>query len=151
MRILNKKEIREIERIVLDSYGVEISLNNFAVLITGKENKIWLATKEIFEIDLDELRIQAIGLYFGRIDKGKLRLSVEGAQMIGEKAKKNVCEINDVKSFLSGFDVKPSKVINCEERAFVIVKNNNDILGIAKYENGLLKNVLPKSRRIAIR
>jgi NOL1/NOP2/fmu family ribosome biogenesis protein len=148
MKILNKKEAAEIASKINEIYDSNINFDNFVVLLTGRENKIWLASRKIFEIKLENLKINSIGLYFGREDRGKFRLSVEGAQMIGKTAKKNICEIEDVWNFLRGFDVKPTKEVNCNENEYVLVKYKEDILGIAKLQDGMLKSVLPKARKI---
>ncbi len=148
MKILSKKEAKEIEKNLVETYDCEIDLTKFVILSTSKENKIWLASREIFDMNLEELKISSIGMYFGRMDKGKLRLSVEGAQIIGKTSKKNICEIKEVWDFLRGFDIKPHKLIKCEENQYVIVKNETDVLGVAKLQNEILKNVLPKSRKI---
>ena len=148
MKVLNKKEIKEIAEKLNSIYSSKVDFNEFVVLMTGRENKIWLASRKIFEINLEELKINSIGLYFGREDNGKFRLSVEGAQIVGKTAKKNICEIKNVWDFLRGFDVAPTKMINCEENQYVIVKYKNDILGVAKLQDGILKNILPKARKI---
>ena len=122
MKILNSKEIKEIEKDLNEIHNSKFKMTDFAVLSTSKENKIWLASKDIFKLKLDELRINSMGVYFGRIDKGKLRMSVEGAQFIAKTAKKNICEIDDFWNFMRGFDVKPTKEINCDENEYVIVK-----------------------------
>ena len=94
MKILSRKETEEIEERIQDVYGTEDCLKEFVVLITGKEDKIWLASRKIFELNLEALRIDSIGLYFGRVDCGRLRLSVEGAGIVGPKAKKNIGQMD---------------------------------------------------------
>ena len=89
-----------------------------------------------------------MGLYIGRNDRGKIRLSVEGAQIVGKSAQKNICEIDDVWNFLRGFDVSPTKMIKCDDNEYVLVKYKTDIIGVAKLEGGTLKNILPKARKI---
>jgi len=150
MKILSRKETAEIEERIQDVYGTEDCLKEFVVLITGKEDKIWLASRKIFELNLEALRIDSIGLYFGRVDCGRLRLSVEGAGIVGPKAKKNIAEIdeNAIWDFLRGFNVAPSKLIEAEERCYVLVKHKDCFISVAKLENGMLISVLPKSRKI---
>jgi NOL1/NOP2/fmu family ribosome biogenesis protein len=150
MNILSRKETEEIEERIRNTYGTEDCLKEFVVLQTGKEEKIWLASRKIFELNLEVLRINSIGLYFGRVDCGKLRLSVEGAGIVGPKAKKNIAEIDDtaIWDFLRGFDVKPSKLNEAEEGRYVLVKHKDHFIGVAKLENGMLISVLPKSRKL---
>jgi NOL1/NOP2/fmu family ribosome biogenesis protein len=128
MQVLSKKEIREIDVLLRECYNVEI-LKEFVVLKTSKENKIWITNKDVFELDIEKLRANSIGLYFGRVDNNRLRLSVEGAQIVGPHANKNIAELD-------------------EKGAYVLIKFKNNWLGIGKLENGIIKSVLPKSRKI---
>lgn len=147
MRVLTSKEIKEIEGYIQMAYGVRINLRKFAVLVSGKKEKIWLVNKDAFELPLDKFRVNSLGLYFGRFDKGRLRLSIEGAMMLKD-AKKNVAFVDDWKDFVLGLDVKPAKCMACEEGMYVIVKYGKDVLGIARYREDKLENVLPKGRKL---
>ena len=148
MKILSKKEVGEISKIISENYGAEEILKNYIVIVSGKKNKIWITNRTAAEIELKNVKVNSIGLYFGRIDKGKLRLSIEGAQMVAKSAKKNIAEIQKdaVWDFIRGFDVE-TETENLEN-TYVIVKCGEDILGIAKHENGKLFNVLPKARKL---
>jgi NOL1/NOP2/fmu family ribosome biogenesis protein len=149
MQVLSKKEIREIDVLLRECYNVEI-LKEFVVLKTSKENKIWITNKDVFELDIEKLRANSIGLYFGRVDNNRLRLSVEGAQIVGPHANKNIAELDEksIWDFVRGFDVKPARFDECSEGAYVLIKFKNNWLGIGKLENGTIKSVLPKSRKI---
>jgi hypothetical protein len=61
MKILNGREIKEIEERLQEVYGTENCLKDFVVLHTAKEEKIWLASRKIFELNLEVLRINSIG------------------------------------------------------------------------------------------
>jgi NOL1/NOP2/fmu family ribosome biogenesis protein len=102
--------------------------------------------KEIAKIDFSKIKINSIGMYFGKLFKDELRLSVEGAQLVGKKAKKNIIELNDgeARSYMKGNDIE--KDSDCS--GFVLLKNNKDIIGTAKYSNGKIMNYMPKERRI---
>ncbi|MDD5181765.1 MAG: hypothetical protein PHC66_01180 [Candidatus Nanoarchaeia archaeon] len=149
MRILNRREVEVFEAKIENIYGAKESLREFTVLLSGKEDKIWIANKELYQIPLEKLRVNSVGLYFGRIDGGKLRLSVEGAGIIGLKAEKNVVELDEAHlwDFLRGFDIELKEKVP-ETKEYVLVKHKNDFLGIAKLEGNTLKNALPKSRKI---
>lgn len=150
MKILNRKEITVIENYIKDLYGAEKALSDFVVLKTGKEDKLWIASRGIFELNLELLRINNIGVYFGRFDRDKLRMSVEGVGIIGPKAKKNIAEINKegLWDFVRGFDVDPISLDQTKERSYVLVRYKNQWVGTAKLEDNKLCNFLPKSRKI---
>jgi NOL1/NOP2/fmu family ribosome biogenesis protein len=131
-------------------YGCSDIFSGFVVFKTSKEEKIWITTKESLAINMEKLRVQSMGLYIGRLDKGTIRLSVEGAQLAGRSATKNVVEINKENEwdFLRGFDVNTAKKTDAEDNSYVIVKCGADILGVAKLIGEKLQNVLPKSRKL---
>ncbi len=146
MKVLDKNEVKRIERYIEEVYGSSIDLKKFAVLMSGSKEKIWLCNREIAELPIEHWRTNSVGLYLGRFDLGKLRLSIEGAMMVN--GTKNVAIINDWKKFVTGFDIDEFECINCDENQYVIVKYKDNILGIAKYVGDKLLNVLPKGRKI---
>jgi len=145
LKILNTKEVKEIRAKILEQWGTEFK-TDFAFLLSSK-NRIYLVSKDIAKIDYEKLRLQVVGVYFGEImDNGELRLSIEGSQMIGKDAAKNVVEIEkeNVKKWLYGQDIR----IETECSGFVIVKSINDFMGTGKVKEGNLLNFIPKIRRI---
>ena len=145
LKILNTKETKEIKSKILGQWGLDFK-TDFAFLLSSK-NRLYLVSKDISKIDYEKLRLQVVGVYFGEImDNGELRLSIEGSQMIGKDAKKNVVEIEkeDVKKWLYGKDIKTST----ECSGFVIVKNNGDFMGTGKVKEGEILNFIPKIRRV---
>jgi len=146
LKILNNKQVKEIKSKIYEQWGAEFE-TEFGFLLSSK-NKIYLISRDISKIDYENLRLQVVGLYFGEImDNGELRLSIEGSQLLGNNAKKNVVEISDdsVKKWLFGNDIR----VETESRGFVIVKNKNDFLGSGKIKNGEIINFIPKIRRIS--
>jgi len=94
---------------------------------------------------LTKLRINSLGLYFGKIEKDGLRLSIEGSQLIGNKSKKNVIKLDDnqVKEWMAG------EVLEIKDyKGFVIIKHKNDFLGCGKAKEDRILNFVPKTRRL---
>jgi NOL1/NOP2/fmu family ribosome biogenesis protein len=143
--ILNKKEIKNILARIKDQFDIEEIKLDYVFMRNPKE-KIYIANKEIFNLDFEKLRINSIGMYFGQIKEGRVRLSIEGAQLIGKHAKKNVVELDDVEArqWLKGIDLDKS----VESKGFVIIKNNKDILGCGKSTGEKIWNYTSKARRI---
>jgi len=145
--ILNKKGVEEIERIVEANYGVKIDLQKFLVLKTGVDEKVWIASRDLEKIDLKNLRVNSVGLYFGKVKRNKkIKLSIEGCQIV--KAKKNFVNVNkaQAESFMSGKDIELTDVSGCEQGNFIFVKHGNNWLGVGKLSNTRLENLNPKSR-----
>jgi len=120
------------------------------VFLALSEGKIYLARKEAFSIDLDDLRVNSIGVYFGTLEESGFRYSIEGAQRLFPFATKNVLEINEeeAKKWMKGENLSGS-FSECE--LYIIVKFEDFILGCAKNSNQKqrLINFTPKERRIA--
>jgi NOL1/NOP2/fmu family ribosome biogenesis protein len=140
LKILNTRGVKEIKELLEQQFGFTDTLN-YVFLLTGK-GKIYIANKEVFNIDLDKLNVSSIGLYFGEIEKDGLRLSIEGSQLVGPKAKKGVVEVDDYVGWMRGED------IDCDGEGYVIVKYHNDYLGSGRAKEGKVLNYVGKARRI---
>lgn len=116
--------------------------------LKNKKGKIYIIRKEISKIDLSRLRINSIGMYFAEIKNNEIRLSIEGSQIVGPKANRNVLELNEkeAKEWLAGEDlfIKEKENFN----GFVITKYKKDFLGCGRYRNRKVINFVGKGRRI---
>jgi NOL1/NOP2/fmu family ribosome biogenesis protein len=148
LRILHLREIRNIEDMIKENYDCEIGLRKFLVM-EGSGGKIWIASGTIADVDLDKLSINSIGVEFCRLKGKRIHLSEEGAQMIGNVAKKNVLEIDKrmVENFMRGrdLDLEPGKF---DDSQFVILKYGTDIVGVCMVSQNFVRNLLPRSRRL---
>ncbi|MDP7179879.1 MAG: hypothetical protein QF824_01250 [Candidatus Woesearchaeota archaeon] len=145
IKILNKKEIKQILSLVEQQWGPNIDLDY--VFLQNTKNKIYIVNKDISKLNLDNLRINSLGLYFAELNHNQLRLSFEGAQIIGPTSKKNVLELddNELKQWLKGEDLdKETKL-----KGYQIIKNKEDFYGCGKVINNKLLNHVPKIRRIS--
>ena len=147
-KILNSKEI---EKLIEKNYGCKIKLKN---LFITKNDKIWLAAKEINLNKIKKIkRCYRIGIYFGKLKRNnKIKLSIEGANIVGKKATKNVALINEKEAikFIEGNDIYNFKEVNCELNNFIILKNGEDIIGVGILRNGYIENLIPKARRMKL-
>lgn len=144
IKILNKKEIKKILKLIEKQWNSKLTLE-YAFLKTDK-GKIYIVNEDISRLDLSKLRINSIGLYFGKLEKDELRLSIEGSQLVGKKASKNVLELNDkeVKEWMSGKDLEKKGNYS----GFLLIKHKEDFLGCGKFKNGKILNYVSKSRRL---
>lgn len=143
---LNSKEIKKISAGLEDNFGCKFDFKGYGVCINSK-NKLYIVNREIAGINLDYFVINSTGLYFGeKKEDGSIRLSIEGAQLVGKDASKNIIELNDDDAFkfFRGHDIEG----DFSYKGFVIVKRGEDILGCSCVKNGKLLNFLPKERRI---
>jgi NOL1/NOP2/fmu family ribosome biogenesis protein len=144
LQILNKKNIKEILALMKKQWNAVVSLD-YAFLKDTKD-KIYIVNKEFVQVPLDKLRINKIGLYFGQLVHNELRLSIEGSQIVGKEAKKNVLEASKEQSrkWLRGEDLKTNEDVS----GFVLIKHDKDFLGSGKFKQGGILNFVPKGRRL---
>jgi NOL1/NOP2/fmu family ribosome biogenesis protein len=141
--ILNKRERDEIASVLNKQFGFR-SFGDL-ILIRGGSDKLWITNREVLDIDFSKTRVETIGLYFGKVENGAIRLSIEGSQIVGKQANKNIIEINQEQLFmwLRGFDLE----IPCES-TYVLLKYKNDFVGCGKRKVDGILNFVPKDRRI---
>ena len=146
LKILNSKEIKGILSIIDYQWGCRKKLG-YAFLMNGK-GRIFVVSMDVGLVDFEKLRINSMGLYFGEIKGDDLRLSIEGSQIIGPLASKNLVDIDgrEMSSWLRGNDLEKD-CPGCS--GFVIIRNDSDFLGCGRYSNGIIKNFVPKTRRIS--
>ncbi len=146
--VLNSKSVREIMKLLNQQWGYEETLD---CGFLQKENDIFLITKEVGKIELNSLNVNSIGLYFAELRHEQLRLSIEGSQIVGKKAKKSVVELDDgqLKQWLAGEDIELAES-SCENNSYAIVKSKNDFFGCGRIKDGKLLNFVPKSRRFTV-
>ncbi len=84
------------------------------------------------------------GLYFGTLERDGIRLSIEGSDIVGRIAKRGVLEVDDEKAmkWLRGEDIE----VNV--KGYAIVKWGSYFLGCGKGNGRILRNYVPKERRL---
>ena len=144
-RILNSKEIKKILNWLKEHYSIK-ELKIDKAFLQNTKDKIYLISKKISEFEDKNLRINLIGMYFAKEEKKGIRLSIEGSQIIGSEATKNVIELNknQLSDWLNGQDVE----LTADLEGFVIIKHGNDFFGVGNYKEGKILNYVPKERRI---
>ncbi len=146
IKILNKKEIKAILKIIKRQWDADVRLD-YAFLM-NKKNRVYIVNRDVFGVGQERLKIDSIGLYFGTLMGNEFRLSIEGSQMIGPLAGRNVVDIDDreAESWLKGDDISTDKALH----DYVIIRHGKDFLGSGKIKDGMIKNHYPKSRRISM-
>lgn len=146
LEVMNSKATKEIMKMIYDQFGI---IHKFEFAFTkNSKDKIYVINRDVERISFDKLRIDSAGLYIGTIQPDGFRPSIEGAQLLGKFATKNVIEITleQKHDWMKGNDID----LPGEEERIVIVKWNNDFVGAGKIKNGKLLNAIPKSRRLIV-
>ncbi len=147
LAILNTRDIKRIRQAFEETYGAFFT-GDYAYL-QGKDGRLSLINKDISRIDLQKLRVDKFGLYVAEIKGSSVRLSKEGAQLLGKEARdklKNIVELDgrEIKAYFHGIDLR--KDLGAEAR-FVLIEYQGDIVGCSKYKEGIILNYLPKIHR----
>ena len=144
MNILNKKAIKEILALIKSQWNSDIKLDYG--FLKDNNDKLYIVNKEFANLPLEKLRINKIGMYFGQLLHNELRLSIEGSQIIGPTAKKNILEISkeQARDWLKGIDLETEEKL----KGFILIKHKKDFMGTGKIKNKKVLNFVPKGRRI---
>ena len=145
MKILNTRDVKEIIKLIESQWGAKLKLD---LAFLQKKEKIYVITRDLGNIDYSLLRINNVGLYFGQVRNNEIRLSIEGSQIVGPLANKNVLKVSDqeFESWISGEDLE----VNSKNHAFVLLKHNNDFVGCGKHIGNKVLNNVPKGRRVQL-
>ena len=146
-RIMSKKEVKEFLKKLKERFGFEDEMDEF-VFVQTKNGKIKILNKQVLSLNLEGLRVENVGLYFARWDGKEVRPSIEGSQIVGKKAKKNVLELSEDEAmeWMRGKNLEVGE--RSVEEGFVILKHKDDFLGCGRYKNGRILSFVPKWRRI---
>ncbi len=151
MAFLNTREMKRIKEKLVQQFGAAPA-GDYGYY-QGSNNRLWLVSKEILQVDLTKLRIDRLGLYFAEImNDESVRLSKEGSQLLAQEAQKKKHSLQnaialtkeEVRSYFQGNNL--DKDLGQQAR-FVLLFYNKDCLGCAKYKEGTILNFLPKIHR----
>ncbi len=144
---LSQKEKQIIIEKLKNQFGVENVDGEF--VMSGTE-RIFLYQGELNQEELDKIQkislVERIGIYFAKLINEDVKLSLDGVQIVRDKIKKNIFEINKEQAgdWMSGKEI----LIETGLRGFIVLKYQNDLLGCGKASEGKITNFVPKSRRL---
>ncbi|MCW1296359.1 MAG: hypothetical protein OH319_01620 [Candidatus Parvarchaeota archaeon] len=146
--MIAKKLSRGEEKKIFDElskqYGIKFK-NKFLWFESGK-GRLWILNKNVDVNEFKRMRIKFLGTYVAFKEKDGIRLTIEGSQIFGKEARKNVIEVTekDLHEWLRGYDLQ----IKTNFTGYVIIKRGNDFAGCGKALGNKILNMVPKSRRI---
>ncbi len=146
LKILNSKEKKNLLNILREQYGFYKEMDY--VFLVNKKNKIYIVVRDIERLSLEKMRVNSFGIYFGELYNDSVRLSIEGSQIIGMNASKNVFLLSDeeLEKWIKGQDIETEK----EFKGFAIVKHKNDFYASGKTSKGKLLNYIPRARALKV-
>lgn len=144
LTILNTREVKKIHHLLEKQFQFTEKLP-YTFLLNNKD-RLFIINPDLSRVDLDKLKVDRYGLYFGELKNQELRLSLEGAQLVGKKAKKNLLTLtkSETQEYFLGKYLE--KDLN-QPNHWLLLKYKKDILGCAKYKKRKIINFLPKIHR----
>tara|TARA_Y100000034_G_scaffold45400_1_gene55842 strand:+ start:20607 stop:21065 length:459 start_codon:yes stop_codon:yes gene_type:complete len=147
LKILNKNEKQEI----INKLNRQFEIKNIpGIILRRGEEKLFLFSGNFNEKQIKNLErtvpIERIGVYFAKIIKDEIRLSIEGTQILKNQINKNIFELNkeQIDLWMKGQELN----IKTGEKGFLVMKYKNDFLGCGKASIEKITNFIPKSRRL---
>ncbi len=125
-----------IEEILKKQFGVDKL--DFKLKVTRK-GRIY-AYRDCFE----EIEEYHSGVYFGKLERDGIRLSIEGCYLLKNRVKRNVIEVSfdEMIRWLKGENLRK------KARGYVILKWKDYLLGCGKGVGDKIINFIPKERRL---
>ncbi len=149
-RFLKSGERKKIEKSLKERFGIEKIYGE--IIIAGKE-RLFLFIGDASESDVRELEklapVDRIGVYFAKIVRDEVKLSIEGSQILQNQIKKNIFELDDeqAKKWMMGEELN----IKTGKRGFLVMRHKDDFLGSGKASEEKIGNFVPKIRRLKSR
>lgn len=146
MKALFKKDKKKILNLLEETYGIKSSPHLF--LSFGKEKtKIFsgnLSLKELGILDKN-INIETVGLYAFHIKHDEIRLTLDSLYIYSDQITKNIINLSDKEalSWFKGSDLELKK-----QNSFVVLKNQDDLIGCGKSTGEKITNFVAKVRRI---
>ena len=142
-KILDKKQVKQLLARLEKQFNIKLNLDY--IFLKNNKGKIFIINKKFSKLDINKLKINKVGLYFAKEEKGGLRLSIEGSLLL--KNSKNTLELNEKQmyDYMKGLELAIK-----EKDGNYILKHKDIFLGSSKIKNNTLLNYIPKSRRIRL-
>ncbi|HIH15001.1 MAG: hypothetical protein QT08_C0003G0008 [archaeon GW2011_AR17] len=141
MRFLNSKERKELFQKLEEQFAAKPEID--CLFFENSQDKVFLLSKDYASFDVQALRVNNRGMYFAKREREGLRLTIEGAQLL--KARKNVVLLDKKQAelWMLGEDIPMEG-----NQGFIILQHGEDILGCGMLKNNILRNMVPKERRL---
>ena len=133
----------EMWRLIGAQFGVT-PLPGYKLFQSGR-HRIRIISEAAYQLRHLARKVELAGLYLGELGPNGFRLSLDGAQLLGPRATKQVVSLTSAQAeaWLGGESVD----IEDSRSGYVIVRHESDILGCGSLSGGRLHNFLPKDRR----
>ncbi len=147
IQVLNQKQIQEVHRSLREQFGIDKIPGRIMKL---GEEKLFLFTGDAADEEIKKLEnivpVERLGVYFAKIIREDVKLSIEGSQILKEQVKKNIFELDDeqAEKWMMGQELN----LKSGKKGFVVMKYEDNFLGCGKASEEKISNFVPKMRRL---
>ena len=129
--------------LLFSQFGIN-KLKGYRFLQSGKK-RIRLFNETASTLLPDVPYTGSSGLYVGEYSPRAVRLTMDGAMLLGQYATKQIIHLTDeqAKEWMQGESINYEN----KQRGYVIVYHKGDILGCGSLSQGILHSFVPKTRR----
>jgi len=150
-KIYSKQE----KDVIVDKLRAQFGIVELRGLIMGRGSERLflyqgdLEPKEIMNLEHMRINIERCGIYFAKIHRDEVRLSIEGVHVLKDQIKKNIYELDEeqAQKWMEGSELNVAP----DMRGFVVMKHEDYFLGCGKASAEKIGNFVPKNRRLKIR
>ena len=150
LRKLSKQQIITVNSKLKKQFG--LGFPDSLLYYLNERKRLYIVNSDFTRVDECKLIIDRVGLYVGEVKDKEIRLSKEGAQFLGEFAKKQDVDLintvdlsyDDLKIYFKGEDME--RDLGVDSR-MILIMYGPQIVGCAKYKEGKIHNYHPKQHR----
>ena len=147
LKSLNKNKMKVLLEYCVERFDMSNNIFKGYELYEGSKNKIYLVQK------MANLRFipESSALCIFRFDKTP-KPTTNFLQLFGSNIKRNILDLNkfELREYCKGNDLESEIVTNNLEPGFIAIRYKKTIIGCAHWNQRIVKNQLPKSRRCRI-
>jgi NOL1/NOP2/fmu family ribosome biogenesis protein len=145
LKVLNSREKKLVNERIYSQWGC--GLDKQLVWLLSSKDRLYVAHPGVGSVGFNRLKVDKVGLYVATVDDKGVRLSIEGSQLIGPAAVKNVVDVSDdaLRQWFRGEDIAV-ETGGCSGP--VILRRGRDFVGCGKVTGKGVLNFIPKARRI---
>ncbi|MFW6117014.1 MAG: hypothetical protein ACOC6G_00330 [Thermoproteota archaeon] len=142
--ILGKTGKKKIFTWLRDRFGFKGEIPYGFLKIQGR---IKVLSRDFQNFTVKGLGIEDLGLLFAEWKGDRLMLTIEGSQIVGPEATKNVLEL-DAEQMVEWMTGGVLRSVEGLEEGAIILKHNRDFLGCGELSRGKIWSSIPPHRRI---
>jgi len=146
MKIIKSSQKKKLQKELEEIYGLPVLSYQ---LIQGGKKRLRAFSGSLTREQLLELKkiakVELVGMYLISEKDTEPRLSFDAVSLLRKKITKNIIEINkeQFEQWIRGYDLEMQT-----QKGTIVIKYNNDLIGIGKSNGEKVFNYIPKERKI---